>query len=65
MTDDVAVADTAAAATQTPKPGDTYVQSFARGLAVIRSFSANAPHQTLSARWCSKPFSVAMVVVGT
>ena len=34
---------------QTPaKPGDAYVQSFARGLAVIRSFSAGAPSQTLS-----------------
>ncbi|MEJ8848854.1 IclR family transcriptional regulator [Variovorax rhizosphaerae] len=31
-----------------PKPGDTYVQSFARGLEVIRSFSARAPRQTLS-----------------
>jgi IclR family pca regulon transcriptional regulator len=31
-----------------PKPGDSYVQSFARGLAVIRSFSATAPQQTLS-----------------
>ena len=31
------------------KPGDTYVQSFARGLEVIRSFSAEAPTQTLSA----------------
>lgn len=31
-----------------PRPGDTYVQSFARGLAVIRSFSASAPRQTLS-----------------
>jgi IclR family pca regulon transcriptional regulator len=31
-----------------PKPGDTYVQSFARGLAVIRSFSAQAPAQSLS-----------------
>ena len=30
------------------KPGDGYVQSFARGLEVIRSFSANAPRQTLS-----------------
>ena len=30
------------------KPGDSYVQSFARGLAVIRSFSADAPSQTLS-----------------
>ena len=32
----------------TPAPGDSYVQSFARGLQVIRSFSASAPHQTLS-----------------
>lgn len=31
-----------------PKPGDSYVQSFARGLEVIRSFSAEAPQQTLS-----------------
>ncbi|KAF1021964.1 MAG: Pca regulon regulatory protein [Paracidovorax wautersii] len=31
-----------------PAPGDSYVQSFARGLAVIRSFSAEAPQQTLS-----------------
>lgn len=30
------------------KPGDSYVQSFARGLEVIRSFSAQAPAQTLS-----------------
>ncbi len=30
------------------RPGDTYVQSFARGLGVIRSFSASAPQQTLS-----------------
>jgi IclR family transcriptional regulator, pca regulon regulatory protein len=30
------------------KPGDTYVQSFARGLEVIRSFSAQAPRQTLT-----------------
>jgi IclR family pca regulon transcriptional regulator len=29
-------------------PGDSFVQSFARGLAVIRSFSAEAPSQTLS-----------------
>lgn len=32
----------------TRKPGDNYVQSFARGLEVIRSFSAAAPQQTLS-----------------
>lgn len=31
-----------------PTPGDGYVQSFARGLEVIRSFSASAPSQTLS-----------------
>jgi IclR family pca regulon transcriptional regulator len=30
------------------KPGDAYVQSFARGLEVIRSFSASAPRQTLT-----------------
>jgi len=30
------------------KPGDSYVQSFARGLDVIRSFSAQAPQQTLT-----------------
>lgn len=30
------------------KPGDTYVQSFARGLEVIRSFNAQSPAQTLS-----------------
>ncbi|MEG0003762.1 MAG: IclR family transcriptional regulator C-terminal domain-containing protein [Comamonas sp.] len=34
--------------TQDPKPGDSYVQSFARGLGVIHSFSADAPQQTLS-----------------
>lgn len=33
---------------QDPKPGDSYVQSFARGLGVIHSFSAQAPQQTLS-----------------
>ena len=31
-----------------PKPSDSYVQSFARGLEVIRSFSAARPEQTLS-----------------
>jgi IclR family pca regulon transcriptional regulator len=31
-----------------PTPGDSYVQSFARGLEVIRSFSAQSPEQTLS-----------------
>ena len=34
--------------TSSPRPGDTYVQSFARGLQVIRSFNADAPRQTLS-----------------
>lgn len=32
----------------TPRPGDSYVQSFARGLEVIRTFSAAAPQQTLT-----------------
>ena len=31
-----------------PRPGDSYVQSFARGLQVIRCFSARTPRQTLS-----------------
>lgn len=31
-----------------PRPGDAYVQSFARGLEVIRSFSTAAPRQTLT-----------------
>jgi IclR family pca regulon transcriptional regulator len=35
-------------ATATPTPGDSYVQSFARGLQVIRSFNADAPRQTLT-----------------
>ncbi|WP_118184779.1 IclR family transcriptional regulator [Paraburkholderia phosphatilytica] len=30
------------------KPGDSYVQSFARGLAVIRAFNADRPEQTLT-----------------
>jgi IclR family transcriptional regulator, pca regulon regulatory protein len=38
----------AAASADTLKPGDSYVQSFARGLEVIRSFSAAAPRQTLT-----------------
>lgn len=36
------------AALASPTPGDAYVQSFARGLQVIRCFSAEAPQQTLS-----------------
>jgi len=39
---------TATAPPEPPRPGDSYVQSFARGLEVIRSFSAAAPRQTLS-----------------
>ncbi|WP_425340634.1 IclR family transcriptional regulator [Caldimonas aquatica] len=31
-----------------PAPGDSYVQSFARGLAVVRTFSAEAPAQTIA-----------------
>jgi IclR family pca regulon transcriptional regulator len=38
----------AATASEAPKPGDTYVQSFARGLQVIRSFNAAQPAQTLT-----------------
>ena len=30
------------------KPGDSYVQSFARGLSVIRAFNAERPEQTLT-----------------
>ncbi|MET0543899.1 MAG: IclR family transcriptional regulator C-terminal domain-containing protein [Variovorax sp.] len=33
---------------ESPRPGDSYVQSFARGLEVIRSFNTQAPRQTLS-----------------
>ncbi|RYF22724.1 MAG: IclR family transcriptional regulator [Comamonadaceae bacterium] len=40
--------DTPLATSDNPRPGDSYVQSFARGLEVIRSFSAQAPQQTLS-----------------
>jgi IclR family pca regulon transcriptional regulator len=42
------MANTASARIADLKPGDGYVQSFARGLEVIRSFSARAPRQTLS-----------------
>ena len=41
--------ETTPAADTAPRPGDSYVQSFARGLAVIRSFDARAPQQTLTA----------------
>lgn len=37
-----------AALSEGPRPGDGYVQSFARGLDVIRSFNASAPRQTLT-----------------
>jgi len=40
--------DTPLCVSTSHKPGDNYVQSFARGLEVIRSFSAGAPQQTLS-----------------
>ena len=42
------MANTASARIADLKPGDGYVQSFARGLEVIRSFSAKAPSQTLT-----------------
>src|SRR5688572_27169222 len=32
----------------TPEPGDSYVHSFAKGLAIIKCFGADAPKQTLS-----------------
>ncbi len=35
-------------APRAPRPGDGFVQSFARGLAVIRAFSADHPEMTLS-----------------
>ena len=31
-----------------PEPSDQYVQSFARGLGVIRAFDADHPRMTLS-----------------
>ena len=42
------MANAALTRTSDLKPGDGYVQSFARGLEVIRSFSADAPRQTLT-----------------
>ncbi|WP_420998110.1 IclR family transcriptional regulator [Cupriavidus sp. 30B13] len=41
-------ANPAASAPAQEKPSDTYVQSFARGLSVIRAFDAQHPAQTLS-----------------
>src|ERR1700712_4987333 len=43
--------DNTAISAETPgeaRPGDAFVQSFARGLSVIRSFNASRPSQTLS-----------------
>ncbi len=42
------MANAAPRAKGAPQPGDSYVQSFARGLEVIRTFNAQAPQQTLS-----------------
>jgi IclR family pca regulon transcriptional regulator len=42
------MANAAPRAQGAPQPGDSYVQSFARGLEVIRTFNAQAPRQTLS-----------------
>src|SRR5258706_12539007 len=39
---------TAPSAVSPETPGDSYVQSFARGLAVIRAFNAERPEQTLT-----------------
>jgi len=41
-------ADSSETETSGPKPGDSYVRSFARGLAVLRSFGADAQAQTLT-----------------
>jgi IclR family transcriptional regulator, pca regulon regulatory protein len=41
-------ANAATSGVSSPAPGDSYVQSFARGLQVIRAFDASAPRQTLS-----------------
>lgn len=42
------MANAASSNLESPKPGDGYVQSFARGLEVIRSFSASSRTQTLT-----------------
>lgn len=42
------MANSAVRSESAPEPGDSYVQSFARGLEVIRSFNAQAQQQTLS-----------------
>ncbi len=50
--DPTPAADKAAESTPTAatpeKPSDSYVQSFARGLSVIRAFNAEHPAQTLT-----------------
>ncbi len=43
-----AAATAAPTRTPTPTPGSDYIQSFARGLSVIRAFDAKAPSQTLT-----------------
>jgi IclR family pca regulon transcriptional regulator len=47
-TPDTAAGGSPATQAEAPRPGDGYVQSFARGLDVLRSFGAHAPAQTLS-----------------
>ena len=46
-------------AASAPKPGDSYVQSFARGLEVIRSFSAH----WLSMAHCTKLLKLDMMTM--
>jgi IclR family pca regulon transcriptional regulator len=48
VSDTAADASSSAVSKDLPTPGDGYVQSFARGLEVLRSFGSEAPAQTLS-----------------
>ena len=48
MSDESTASGDDAPATGAQRPGDAFVQSFARGLAVLRSFGADAPAQTLT-----------------
>ena len=48
MSDDPTASADEPAPAAANRPGDAFVQSFARGLAVLRSFGADAPAQTLS-----------------
>ena len=48
MSDESPADDGESTAPGAPRAGDAFVQSFARGLAVLRSFGADAPAQTLS-----------------